>query len=72
MANYRFDPLTPADDNTASTGATLTQRVYNTLHEEIVTGELRPGVRLVRRELSKRRGINRGLGIPKVPINYYS
>ena len=58
MANYRFDPLTRAEGESATPGVTLTQRVYNTLHEKIVTGELRPGVRLVRRELSRRLGVS--------------
>lgn len=58
MANYRFDRLARDDVDSATTGPTLTERVYDTLHEEIVTGELGPGVRLVRRELSKRLGVS--------------
>ena len=37
---------------------TLAERVYRTLHEEIVSGALRPGQRLVRRELSSRLGVS--------------
>lgn len=37
---------------------TLAQRVYDTLHEEIVTGSLQPGDPLVRRTLAKRLGVS--------------
>jgi len=61
MPNYHF----PADDPgpTAPPGAaTVTQQVYETLREEILAGALKPGRRLVRRELGKR------LGVSPVPV----
>lgn len=59
MANYRF----PASETTKRRSAnTLTQQVYETLQEEILSGALKPGTRLVRRELSKR------LGVSPVPV----
>ena len=61
MANYRSRP-TAAPDPTQAPAATLTQRVYDAIREEIVAGALQPGQRLVRRELSKR------LGVSPIPI----
>ena len=53
MANYRF-----SDSDAPQSGATLTQRVYETLRTEIVTGRFDPGDRLVRRSLSRRLGVS--------------
>jgi DNA-binding GntR family transcriptional regulator len=58
MANYRFDHNPPADDGAALDTLTLSQRVYNTIRDEIIDGDLHPGGRLVRRELSKRLGVS--------------
>lgn len=58
MANYHFNHRSAANDNAVLDSVTLTQRVYNTLRGEIVAGNLRPGLRLVRRELSKRLGVS--------------
>jgi len=53
MANYRYPRSADGDPS-----ATLTQRVYDSLRQEILGGELRPGHRLVRRVLSKRLGVS--------------
>jgi DNA-binding GntR family transcriptional regulator len=57
MANYSF----PADTNTKNKlhdGRTLTRRVYDVLREEIISGKLKPGARLVRKTLSQRLGVS--------------
>lgn len=56
MANYRFD--TPKELNGRPDAGTLAERVYGTLREEIIRGELEPGTRLVRRSLSRRLGVS--------------
>jgi GntR family transcriptional regulator, rspAB operon transcriptional repressor len=61
MANYHFDPSADVDV-TLPSSPTLAQRVFETLREEILTGQLRPGDRLVRRALGKR------LGVSPVPV----
>ena len=53
MANYRFSNSQNDDGET-----TLTQRVYETLRHDIVTGQFKPGHRLVRRALGKRLGVS--------------
>lgn len=53
MANYRFSNSQTDDGET-----TLTQRVYDTLRHDIVTGQFKPGDRLVRRALGKRLGVS--------------
>lgn len=53
MANYRFSNSQTDDNDT-----TLTQRVYETLRTDIVTGQFKPGDRLVRRALGKRLGVS--------------
>lgn len=61
VPNYRF----PTDDrgsNAPLTAATLSQQVYQALRDEILSGALKPGRRLVRRELGKR------LGVSPVPV----
>jgi len=59
MSNYRY----PAASGVAAAPPdTLAQQVYATLREEILTGVLPPGRRLVRRDLSKR------LGVSPVPV----
>jgi len=58
MANYRY--LSDSSDSTiAAEESTLTQRVYDILREEIMTGILSPGYRLVRRRESERLGVSR-------------
>ncbi len=54
MANYRH-PRPEAEEESSNT---LTQRVYDSLRQEILGGGLRPGHRLVRRALSKRLGVS--------------
>ena len=58
MGNYRYDNLVADTCSESDAVDTLTQRVYSTLHNEIVTGVLVPGDRLVRRTLSKRLGVS--------------
>ena len=55
MANYRFDSTTvpPASD-----ADTLTTRVYASLRDEIIAGDLKPGDRMVRRKISSRMGVS--------------
>jgi DNA-binding GntR family transcriptional regulator len=53
MANYRADNSGAYDSET-----TLTQRTYENLRTEIITGQFKPGDRLVRRGLSKRLGVS--------------
>jgi len=55
MANYRYERSGLV---TEEAEATLTQRVYDALRDEILSGTLRPGHRLVRRTLSKRLGVS--------------
>jgi DNA-binding GntR family transcriptional regulator len=58
MANYRFAAhASPASGRRLAT-RTLTERVYGAIRDQILTGRLRPGMRLVRRELSKRLGVS--------------
>lgn len=54
MANYHYDKNTEEGDP-----STLTQQVYDTLREEILSGKLGPGYRLVRRKESDRLGVSR-------------
>lgn len=58
MANYHFKEAGLSAKAWTRSGSTLTQQVYETLHEEIISGTLRPGDRLVRRTLSKRLGVS--------------
>ncbi len=58
MANYRFENAQSDAQGKDEPAATLTQRIYDTLLEEIVSGDLRPGDRLVRRTLSQRLGVS--------------
>ncbi len=58
MANYRFNEVGPPVNAGTASNSTLTQQVYQMLHEEIVSGTLHPGNRLVRRALSKRMGVS--------------
>jgi len=57
MGNYRSPDAEPSSDGDHSP-ATLTQRVYDALRNEILSGEIQPGSRLVRRVLSKRLGVS--------------
>ncbi len=60
MSNLRFPPeAAPADD---ASPATLTRRVYELLREEILSGQLAPGQRLVRRAIAVR------LGVSPIPV----
>jgi DNA-binding GntR family transcriptional regulator len=61
MANYRFQPATPHHRRNDE-AETLGVQVYDTLRDEIITGAMRPGTRLVRRTLSKR------LGVSPIPV----
>jgi len=57
MANYSY----PNDEKAKQSlheGHTLTRRVYDQLREEIISGKLKPGSRLVRKTLSKRLGVS--------------
>lgn len=58
MANYRY-LKDSADAGVPVEEATLTQRVYDILRDEIMTGALSPGYRLVRRKESERLGVSR-------------
>jgi DNA-binding GntR family transcriptional regulator len=58
MANYRFADSEPYSERSEGVGTTLTERVYGALRDEIVTGAMQPGTRLVRRALSKRLGVS--------------
>jgi GntR family transcriptional regulator, rspAB operon transcriptional repressor len=63
MAHYKYS----GDDGKGDTelkeaGETLTRRVYRTLHDDIVSGVLRPGHRLVRKTIA------RELGVSPMPI----
>lgn len=61
MANYRFQPASTPRHRTDG-AETLGVQVYDTLRDEIITGAMRPGMRLVRRALSKR------LGVSPIPV----
>jgi DNA-binding GntR family transcriptional regulator len=50
------------DNHANDTSATLAGRVYRALQREITTGTIRPGQRLVRREIAKR------LGVSPIPV----
>lgn len=50
------------DTTTSDTSATLANRVYRALQREITTGHIRPGQRLVRREIAGR------LGVSPIPV----
>ncbi len=53
MANYLF-----ASKEDQTNGGTVTQRVYENLRDEIISGSLKPGHRLVRRTVAKRLGVS--------------
>jgi DNA-binding GntR family transcriptional regulator len=57
MANYSF-PTDGKTKRSLTAGHTLTRRVYDTLREEIISGALKPGERLVRKTLSERLGVS--------------
>ena len=58
MANYHFAGNEFTGRRAGTEQPTLTDRVYGTLRDEIVTGTMRPGTRLVRRALGKRLGVS--------------
>ena len=47
-----------SENNQWAGQSTITQRVYNTIREEIISGVLSPGDRLVRRRLAARLGVS--------------
>lgn len=49
-------------NHTADPSTTLANRVYRALQSEITTGQIRPGQRLVRREIARR------LGVSHIPV----
>jgi DNA-binding GntR family transcriptional regulator len=54
MANYTF-----TDESSGTAPAvTLTRRVYETLRDEIISGALHPGDRLVRKKVAERLGVS--------------
>ena len=55
MANYRFDSSAKQPPNG---GDTLTTRVYTSLRDEIIAGQIKPGERMVRRRISSRLGVS--------------
>lgn len=55
MANYLF---TDDSDDDSRPADTLTRRVYQTLRDEILDGDLRPGDRLVRKKVAARLGVS--------------
>jgi DNA-binding GntR family transcriptional regulator len=57
MSNYSF-PSDTKNKRALHLGRTLTRRVYDALREEILSGKLKPGERLVRKTLSKRLGVS--------------
>ena len=59
MANYRFDSSSKPSSAVADT---LTTRVYTSLRDEIIAGDIRPGERMVRRKIGSR------LGVSHVPV----
>ncbi|MCD4727179.1 MAG: GntR family transcriptional regulator [Pirellulales bacterium] len=62
MSNFRFNTSDARDNDPIAGNETLSRRVYVALHDEILTGEMPPGTRLVRRALSKR------LGVSPIPV----
>ncbi len=62
MSNFRFKTSDVRDNDPIAGNETLSRRVYVALHDEILTGEMPPGTRLVRRALSKR------LGVSPIPV----
>lgn len=56
VSHYSYKNL--AATNNGANNTTVTQHVYEALREEIVTGILSPGVRLVRRTVGKRFGVS--------------
>lgn len=58
MAYYKYLTNVVAGGEEKDSETTLTHRVYRTLHEEILSGVLRPGRRLVRKTMAKRLGVS--------------
>ena len=58
MAYYSYSKAGDVVGDAGAGGETLTHRVYRTLHEEIISGILRPGHRLVRKTMAKRLGVS--------------
>lgn len=57
MSNYSF-PTDAQAKKTLTDNRTLTRRVYDVLREEIISGTLKPGERLVRKTLGQRLGVS--------------
>ncbi len=57
MSNYSF-PTDTRSQRSLSDHRTLTRRIYDILREEIITGKLKPGERLVRKTLGHRLGVS--------------
>jgi DNA-binding GntR family transcriptional regulator len=57
MSNYSF-PTDAKAKKTLNDNRTLTRRVYDVLREEIISGKLKPGERLVRKTLGQRLGVS--------------
>ena len=58
MANYRFTSQPASPPRRREKTATLNERVYDAIRDQIITGRLQPGTRLVRRQLGKRLGVS--------------
>ena len=57
MSNYSF-PTDAKTKETLNDNRTLTRRVYDVLRDEIISGKLKPGERLVRKTLGQRLGVS--------------
>lgn len=55
MANYRYDSSVAPS---AEEGDTLTTRIYTSLRDEIIAGDIKPGERMVRRKIGSRMGVS--------------
>lgn len=58
MAYYKYSNAAASSSEERDVEETLTHRVYRTLHEEIISGAIRPGHRLVRKTMAKRLGVS--------------
>lgn len=52
--------MTIVDNADGSSGSTIAERVFETIQDAIVRGDLAPGARLVEPELAQRYGVSRG------------
>jgi len=58
MAYYKYSKESASANGESEGTGTLTHRVYRILHDEILSGTLRPGHRLVRKTMAKRLGVS--------------